>query len=312
MESDFIRWLRRRVPSHPRARVSIGDDAAVLAAPAGVNLLVTTDMLMDGVDFLLSRVDPRTVGRKALAVNLSDIAAMAGQPTAAFVSVALPYEGGGELAKVLYDGLLPLAEEFDVVVAGGDTNSWNGPLVISVTLLGEPTGPGPLTRQGALPGDCIVVTGEFGGSILGRHLDFVPRVREAQALHASYGLHAGIDVSDGLSLDLSRLAEESGCGALLDSDSIPISTAARSASESDGRPPLDHALADGEDFELILAVPADEARRLLADQPLAVKLTIIGQFVAEPGLWTTGATGGRLPLRPAGYEHDLSWKADPP
>ncbi len=114
------------------------------------------------------------------------------------------------------------------------------------------TGRGPLCRSGARPGDRIVVTGSFGGSILGRHLDFEPRVREALALHARYELHAGIDVSDGLSLDLAHILEESRCGAVLDADAVPIAADARRLAEklADGSTPLDHALGDGEDFEL--------------------------------------------------------------
>src|SRR5262249_17497940 len=127
--------------------------------------------------------------------------------------------------------------------------SWHGPLVVSVTLIGEPCSGGVLTRSGARPGDQIIVTGSFGGSILGRHFDFEPRVREALLLRECYGLHAGIDVSDGLSLDLARLSEASGCGAIIDLATIPVASAAGTltAQRSDGMSALDHALEDGED-----------------------------------------------------------------
>jgi thiamine-monophosphate kinase len=267
--------------------------------------VVTTDMLMDGVDFRLSEHDPRKIGRKSLAVNLSDLAAMAARPVAAVVSLALPKAGGKKLAEELYEGLIPLATEFDCAIAGGDTNSWNGPLVISVTALGETTPRGPLLRGGAKTGDAILVTGSFGGSILGRHFDFTPRVREAILLNEHYELHAGIDVSDGLSLDLFRLAEESRCGVLVDPEAIPVSAAAGelARAQADGLSPLDHALSDGEDFELLLAVPPAEAARLFADQPLSVPITMIGKCIVERGLWRHSPDGAREPLQVRGYEH---------
>jgi len=262
-------------------------------------------MLMDGVDFLVGDCDPRRVGRKSLAVSLSDVAAMAARPSAAIVSVALPRNEGLPLAEALYEGLLALAEEFGVRVAGGDTNSWNGPLVINVTVLGDVTDHGLLLRGGAKPGDDILVTGSFGGSLLGRHFDFQPRVREALVLHEQFELHAGIDVSDGLSLDLSRVANESDCGAMVDLDAVPISDAAQqlAAESGDGRTALDRALSDGEDFELILAVPPDEAQRLLHLQPLDVPITRVGQFVAERGLQGVTGDGVTAPLAPRGYQH---------
>jgi thiamine-monophosphate kinase len=345
MESQFIAWLRGRLPPHRLLRLGPGDDAAVLDMSGIEGCVVTVDLLSDHVDFELSAADPRRVGRKALAVNLSDLAAMAAQPLAAVVALLLPREGGLRLAVELYEGLLPLAERFGVAIAGGDTNSWDGPLAISVTLLGKTAGRGPLRRAGARPGDRILVTGAFGGSLLGRHFDFEPRVAEALLLNEQYELHAGIDVSDGLALDLSRVAAESGCGAVVQTGAVPISPdAVRAAHEQpDGRTPLDHALGDGEDFELILAVPPAEAQRLLADQPLAVPLrtgesmsvacrtatpgrlagqecpayvakptgipspvlTDIGEFIAEPGLWQSDARG-RRPLPVQGWEHKLT------
>lgn len=307
MESAFLAWLRQRLPPDPRLRLGPGDDAAVLRLGDGAECVATVDVVTDGVDFDLSRDAPRRVGRKALAVNLSDLAAMAARPLAALVGLVLPRQGGLTLAQELYEGLLPLAEQYGVAIAGGDTNAWDGRLVVSITLLGETTARGPLTRGGARPGDRILVSGGFGGSILGRHFDFDPRVREALLLHERYELHAGIDVSDGLSLDLGRLCDESGCGAVVRTDAVPVhADAVRLAAErNDGRSPLDHALADGEDFELILAVPPATAARLLAEQPLAVPLTDVGQFVAERGLWQkVGAE--RTPLARRGWEHDFS------
>ena len=304
MERSFIAWLRQRLPPHPLLRLGPGDDAAVLRMANVDECVVTVDLLTDHVDFELSEIDPRRVGRKALAVNLSDLAAMASKPLAAVIALALPRDNSKELAVALYEGLLPLAERYELAIAGGDTNTWDGPLAISITLLGAVTGRGPLCRAGASAGDRIMVTGSFGGSILGRHLDFEPRVEEALTLHARYALHAGADVSDGLSCDLAHILEESGCGAVLHADAVPIADDARRLAKSrgDGSTPLEHALSDGEDFELVLAVPPREAQRMLAERPLPIPLTDIGEFVAEPGLWIQDDRG-RRPLTPQGWEH---------
>ncbi|NLF07102.1 MAG: thiamine-monophosphate kinase [Pirellulaceae bacterium] len=307
MERELIRWLRERLPPHPLLRLGLGDDAAVLDMAGAPSCVLTVDMLTDGVDFKLEEIDARRAGRKALAVNLSDLAAMAARPLAGVVALCLPRKNGLQLAVALYEGMLPLAEKYGLIIAGGDTNSWDGPAVICVTLLGAATERGPLSRGGARPGDRIIVTGSFGGSILGRHLDFEPRVSEALKLNADYRLRAGMDVSDGLSLDLARLAEESGVGAALNLNRVPVADDARHLAKraADGSTPLDHALSDGEDFELILAVEPDEARRLLADRPLDVPLTDVGEFIAEPGLWQIDAAGARSPLAARGWEHEL-------
>jgi thiamine-monophosphate kinase len=307
MESELIHWLMRRLPGHASLIVGPGDDAAVVRLADRESCVLTVDLLTDGIDFELAKVAPRRVGRKALAVNLSDLAAMAARPLAAVVALALPRAGGMALAKELYEGLIPLAQQYELAIAGGDTNSWDGPLVVSVTLVGEVTAGGPLLRSGARAGDAIVVTGQFGGSILGHHLDFEPRVREAIALAGRYPLHAGIDVSDGLSLDLAHVTQESGCGAVVELARIPIAPAARelAAQLDDGSTPLDHALGDGEDFELILAMPGDAARDLVAAQPLGCPCTVIGEFVSQRGLWQIGADGTRRPLAARGFEHRI-------
>ncbi len=301
-EFAFIEWLRRRTPSAGRVVVGPGDDTAVLTWPGDAPCLVTTDMLLDGSCFLLAEAGPRRVGRKAMAVNLSDIAAMAGRPVAAVVSVGLPRSGGRALAEELYLGLREVADAFDTAVVGGDTNSWDGPLVISVTLLGEATPPGPVRRSGAKPGDWLMATGSFGGSIRGKHLDFTPRVREALALQAAVPLHAMIDVSDGLAADVWHLCEESGCGAVLRAADVPVDPAARQM--ADGKSPLEHALGDGEDFELAFAVAPEDGRRLLAGQPAGgTPLAHLGEFV-QSGLWLE-QDGHRHPLAPTGYVHTL-------
>ena len=356
MEFQYIEWLRARTPVDPRVLIGPGDDCALLSPPTRP-LLITTDMLMDGTDFVVAEVGPRRVGRKAMAANLSDIAAMAGVPMAAVVSVALPGQrtvGGKEtgdrkqetvgkeetgdrkqeaakadksvsslppvscplspelspascllspdkFATELYLGLRDVADAFGVPIVGGDTNSWAGSLVISVTALGEATERGAVRRSGAKAGDWIFVTGPLGGSILGHHLDFTPRVWEAARLHLAAPLHAMIDISDGLAADVNHICEESGCGAVLLADSVPISEAARLMSDS--RTPLEHALGDGEDFELAFAVAAADGDRLLRTQPVPdVTLHHVGDFVAERAL-TLVENNRPRPLPPTGYVH---------
>ena len=299
-EFDFLRALRSRTPAVPGVLVGPGDDCAVLSPPPG-KLLVTTDLLTEGVDFLLAQVSPEAIGRKAMGVNLSDIAAMAGTPFAAVVSLALPRNPPGmttrELADRLDAGLREMANRFGVAIVGGDTNTWDGGLVVSVTALGHADR--PVTRSGAKPGDAIFVTGPLGGSLLGRHLDVTPRVREALALRDFVELHAMIDVSDGFAADLSHVLAESAVGAEIDADAVPIHADAVARSRLTGRTPLDHALNDGEDFELVFTVSeADGAK--LARAPVPV--TRVGRVVPGPGLWLVAA-GVRTPLTPAGWVH---------
>jgi thiamine-monophosphate kinase len=300
-EFTFIDWIRSRTAKDRRVVVGPGDDAAVVSQSGMRPCLITTDMLLEGSCFL-REAGLRRIGRKAMAVNLSDIAAMAGLPTVAVVSVGLPRRGGLALGQEIDSGLREMAAHFDVAIVGGDTNSWDGPLVISVTLLGEPTGDGPVTRRGARPGDWLVATGAFGGSILGKHLDFMPRVREAALLHGLADLHAMIDVSDGLAGDVQHLCQESRCGAVLWAEKVPIAAAAKQL--HDERSPLEHALGDGEDFELVFATSPADAQRLIEKQPLAdLPLTAIGEMVDE-GLWLQ-ESGRRRPLPPMGYIHTL-------
>jgi thiamine-monophosphate kinase len=301
-EFDHIHWIRAQTPRRPRVLIGPGDDTAMLDWSGGRPCLVTTDMLLEGSCFELAGAGPYQVGRKAMAVNLSDIAAMAGVPVAAVVSVGLPRRGGEAIARDLYRGLREMADDFDTAIVGGDTNSWDGPLVISVTLLGEPTERGPVERKGALPGDWLIVTGPLGGSILGKHLSFIPRVREALLLHQQAPLHAMIDISDGLAQDVHHLCEESGCGAVLRAEGIPLTAAA--SKMNDDRSPLEHALRDGEDFELALAVAPEDGKRLCESQPVpGIQLSAVGEFVAD-GFWLEEG-GRRHSLQPKGYVHEF-------
>lgn len=302
-EFSFINWIRSRTPAYPGVQIGIGDDAGLFRFGEAGECLITTDMLMDGVDFWLHELEPSVVGRKALAVSLSDIAAMAGRPLAAVIAVALPKDGGRQLAERIHAGVSALAAEFQVAVIGGDTNSWDGPLVICSTVLGSPTARGPVRRNGAQTGDWIMVTGDLGGSILGKHLAFRPRVLEAFELHKAVDLHAMIDISDGLAADLHHLLDESGVGATIRAANLPISEAALRI--DDLRSPVEHALGDGEDFELLFTVSPEDGGRLCAHPPCDVRLSHIGEITADPSCTLVEIDGHSVPLAPQGWVHSL-------
>lgn len=297
-EIGFIRWLRQQIAEKPGVVLGPGDDAAAWIGPAAGPLLITTDMLLEGTSFRLAEAGAQRVGRKALAVNISDIAAMAGIPRAAVISVGLPRSASQSLAKEMFLGMQPLAQEFDIAIIGGDTNVWAGELVISVTLLGEATAKGPIPRSGAQPGDWIFVTGPLGGSIQGHQFDFTPRVREAIELVHLVNCHAMIDISDGLARDLHHICNESRCGAVIDADRVPISTIAQNL--EDGKSALEHALGDGEDFELLFTVGPEDGRRL-ANGAASIALFHVGECL-DQGVWID-AGGIRRPLPALGYEH---------
>jgi thiamine-monophosphate kinase len=301
-EFDLIAQIRGRATTTERVAIGIGDDCAMLRVSPGTELLVTTDMLMEGRHFLADDSLP-DVGYKCLGVNLSDIAAMAGRPIAAVVAVALPRSRASGIALALHEGMSRLVKEFDVPLVGGDTNTWDGPLVVSVTVLGESSGRGPVRRNGGKAGDAIFVTGPLGGSLLGRHLKPRPRIAEALTLHEMVDLHAMIDLSDGLASDLGHiLVESGGLGAILDDDAIPIHPDARALSQRDGLPALDHALGDGEDFELCFTVCSEDAGRLQSAPPRGVSLSRIGVIDNGKGL-RIRQEGRVVPCLVRGFDH---------
>ena len=296
MELELIQHLR----SLPGTEL-IGDDAAVIG-----DRIITVDMLTEGVDFILADVDPTLIGRKALAVNLSDIAAMGGVPHWIFMAVALPRTSALELAQQLLVGARPLIDKYNLVLAGGDTNTWDGGLVISITVIGCTTEKGVFRRSGGKAGDRILVTGKLGGSILQHQFCFEPRIDEALHLNKHYTIHSAIDISDGLSLDLNRLATESRLGATIFEAKIPVAADAVTLSQQSGRSPLDHALTDGEDFELLFSLAPSEAEKLLSVQPFqpsGITLYDIGELNSEAGLRIVMADGITKPLKPRGFEH---------
>jgi len=304
-EWKLINWIRGRTRLDPHAvPLGPGDDMAVVRLAGEAECLVTVDALLEGTHFDLAKATPHEVGYKALAVSLSDAAAMAALPVCAVAWVALPAERDMAFAKEICRGLEDAAQRFACPVVGGDIVSGETPLSIGTALVARADGIEPVRRSGAKAGDWLFVTGELGGSVLGRHLSFVPRVAEARILARTVALHAMIDLSDGLSTDLGHLCEESRVGAEVEAEAVPISADARRLAKTDGQPALEHALHDGEDFELLFAVGPEDGERLVTRNPLkSVRLTRIGRATAgsEGALIRSG--GRREPLEPRGWEH---------
>lgn len=301
MEQSFLAYLRGRTRSLPQVTVGIGDDAAVVEN-ATAQTIACTDQIIDGVDFSSAEHDLAGVGYKAMAINLSDIAAMGALPDSALVTLSLPKQNATKIAGEVYEGIIEAAKEFDVAIAGGDLSTYDGPLAINITLLGHLDQGDPWLRSGAREGDVVLASGSFGGSILGRHLRPTPRIKLATAIRQLADVHAAIDVSDGLSLDLDRMCASSGFGVELDIDSIPIHPDAVKLSETSGRDAFQHAWSDGEDFELLLTVTPEDADALLSSA-LPAPLTAIGRIVGRTGLWKK-QEGKFLRLAPQGYIHD--------
>jgi thiamine-monophosphate kinase len=304
MEAEFVAWLRTQRRPRPDVPIDLGDDdAAWWQLSRDASTVLTTDLIADGTHFELDRHRPDWIGRKAIAVNLSDMAAMAVEPQVALASVLFPRNLELATAQAIYRGMWELADEFGVAIIGGDTNCWSGRLVLSVTMLGTPTPRGVLRRQTAQVGDAIAVTGTLGGSLAEHHFTFQPRVREALALHQHLTLHAGMDITDGLAMDVSRLVESSGCGAELWLEQIPISDAAHQASRQSGRSALEHALGDGEDFELLVTLPPEALEQAESIAASGVTLTRVGTVIETPGLWQRQQHGPLIPLEVTGYLH---------
>lgn len=295
----MIEWLQAHTKSHPDLALGLGDDMAALVLE-GSMILVSSDMLLDGVHFQSERHSPGEIGRKAMACSLSDCAAMAVRPRCATVSVAIPLAWSLEQAKDLYRGMFDIAEKFELLIVGGDTTRWQHPLAIDVAVTATPyENIDPVMRGGAQAGDTLYVTGPLGGSLLGSHLTFEPRVREARVIAETLGtrLHAMMDISDGLSTDLRRMCQASGTGAILDERLLEavVSEDAEGSARADGRSAIDHCLNDGEDFELLLAADG-------VSDSIEVALYAVGR-VAEGEVCIQQADGTMQILEPGGYLH---------
>ena len=302
----------------------IGDDTAALRLTPGYLLLATTDAAVEGVHFLRAAIAPRTLGRRVLAVNLSDVASMGGIPRWALVSLSLPGETPLDFADELAAGLYEEAARFGVALVGGNLARSPDRLVLDLTLLGEVEPDRVLYRSGARPGDRLLVTGTLGDSAAGltillgqaprrepeartlieRHQLPTPRVAAGRAIATSGLATAMIDLSDGLASDLSHLAEESRIGAIVEAARIPLSTALLALARATGHDPLDWALRGGEDYELLLTAPAERVPALIAAvDATGVALTEIGEVVAQPGLWLRQPDGEQTPLGVTHWKH---------
>jgi len=302
-EFELIARLTKALPTNQNVLVGPGDDCAVLDLGAPDKLILfKTDAVVEGVHFTKD-TPPEKIGCKALARCLSDIAAMAGTPTAALVTLGLPEKFEPEFVGGIYDGLNALAKQHNVAIVGGETTTNPGRIFISIALLGTVARGKQVLRSGAKTGDAIFVTGELGGSLAGRHLEFEPRLAEARWLAEHFSIHAMIDLSDGLAGDLRHILKASGVGAELLKDAIPISRAAKSRARE--KPPFAAALTDGEDFELLFTVASGEAVKLLdawKKKFPKLKLSCIGKIVAGDGIILRDKTGAQK-LDTHGYVH---------
>jgi thiamine-monophosphate kinase len=300
-EFDLIDWIRTQQRASALVELPASDDLAILRWPSNDLLIVGVDQVLDGVHFDSRTHSPNDIGRKAMNRNLSDCAAMACLPAAAVVTFALPADASLDFAKSLYTGIQSAGDQFGCAIVGGDTASWAGKLAITVSILGRSAGITPVRRSGGRAGDLLYVSGSLGGSVLGRHLTFSPRIDLARKIAAAEGLHAMIDLSDGLSRDLRHICRESGVGALIDGSAIPIHADADALAKQTGKPPLDHALDDGEDYELLAAIePASEGEAVA----ISLGLTRLGQLTKADQV-LIDRDGNRLPLDPRGWQHAL-------
>ncbi len=307
-EFDLIARLKPLLPSNDFVVAGAGDDCAVLdLGDPGHHTLLKTDAVVEGIHFTRD-ADPERVGHKAIARCLSDVAAMAGQPIAAVVTLALPPGHDAGWCEALYRGLCRTAARYQVAIVGGETTTNPDRVLVNVAMVGRVPRGRAIRRSGARIGDALFVSGELGGSIAGRHLEFEPRLAEARWLASSVDVHAMIDVSDGLAGDLRHLlAASGGLGAEIRAVSLPISRTARERERAGdlAKPALLAALTDGEDFELLFAVaPADAVRVLDGWKTMFpdVRLSCIGRITADPAVILCANTGIK-PMPRGGYEH---------
>jgi thiamine-monophosphate kinase len=318
-EFGFIRRIAAKTGTDPSLFLGIGDDAAAAGITPGMALLSTADLLAEGVHFDLGWSDPYTLGKKSLAVNLSDIAAMGGSPRYALLSLAIPSRLQLEFMDQFICGFLDLAIKYGVTLIGGDTSSSQGGLMISVTLLGEQFPDKIVTRGGAREGDLICVSGTIGDAALGlrhlqagdrhdrtvdRHLDPVPRVELGRALAEEDIASAMIDISDGFAADLGHILAASGKGARVTIDLLPLSTEFRQAipvTTSDF-----HALplSGGEDYELLFTLSREKLSAARACAVRAgVEITEVGIVTAESGLFLADSDGNCYETFSSGFDH---------
>jgi len=318
------KYFSRASTGRKNVTVGIGDDCAVFPRSSGQDMLLTTDMLVEGVHFLREKTTPHLLGRKSLAVNLSDIAACGGTPRYAVVSVALPADVDVEYAETLFQGMDQCAREYGVRIVGGDTTSSPKGLVISVALTGEIKHGLAILRSGASQGDAVFLSGPVGDAAAGleiitRHEQWAgeyddllaayhnptPHVAEGQEIARFGRVTAMIDVSDGVAADLGHLCRAAGLGARIFADKLPKSTALRNYASRAELDIHDFAISGGEDYVLLFTVsPSNQA---VIANTLAEKcfrpIHQIGEITAGPDLEYVLPDGRVEPLKLRGWDH---------
>jgi thiamine-monophosphate kinase len=293
-----------------RVTIPPGDDMGAVRV-AGDAVLVTVDQIADGVHFQLATTPLAKIARKAITRNLSDVAAMAARPIGGVVAACLPRHFGEARATELFDHMRRVGDVYDCPLFGGDVTIWDHPLLLSVTVLAEPDGIEPVLRRGAKVGDVICVTGHLGGSLetvngYTHHLDFEPRLVVARKLASNPMTRpfCMIDLSDGLARDLGHLCDATGVAAVIDAAALPVDDATRAAARRDGRAEWEHAVGDGEDYELCFTVRPERAAHLPAEID-GVVITRISQIVPGDG---EAAVRVRLPDGTVRPVQDLGWE----
>jgi thiamine-monophosphate kinase len=334
-ELEIIAEIRKRAHANPEVPVGIGDDAAVIKTGGPRDLIACSDLMVEGVHFRLEWATPELIGRKALAVTLSDVAAMGGAAKFAMISVALPGGLSSQFIDELFRGMFDLADACDVSIIGGDTSSSRDSLFIDTIAIGECSTGKAITRAGAEVGNQIYVTNSLGASALGlsllekgfrlgdadnssdeaygklrqqsvlKHLAPEPRLAAGRSIGEMELATAMIDLSDGLSTDLWHILEESDCGAVIHADRLPIADSVSQLSTSISADPLNLAIHGGEEYELLFTSrPESHSRIAELSGEIGLPITLIGKITAERGL-RLEREGTIKPLTPSGYEHKV-------
>ncbi len=333
-EFDLIKRIRKGLGfKNKGVVVGIGDDSAAVRLTRGLILIASTDSLVEGVHFKSDTISPSQLGRKSVAVNVSDIAAMGGIPCYLLISIGIPPSLSVEYIDGLYDGVKEATGSYNVIVVGGDTFRSDGQLIISITILGEIEEGLLVRRGGAKVGDKIFVTGSLGDSALGlemlesgisdngpvkatqqtihidevisRHILPTPRLEEGRLLATKRLASAMIDTSDGLASDLRRICEESVVGAMIYLKELPISEAVNDIAISRDKSPYDYALYGGEDYELLFTVRENRVKDITRYwKVMKNPIKEIGEIIKEDvGIVVIDEVHNVRPLTREGYDH---------
>lgn len=306
-EFDLIEKIKKKIPRSLQGNIPIGDDAGMMTPPAGHDLVWTNDVMVDGVDFRMDSLAPELVGRKALAINLSDLAAMGAKPLGFLISIGIPHRVEEKWILRFYDGLIDMAKEYKVACVGGDITKASE-FFVSIALAGVARGREVTLRSNAKPGDWLGVTGGLGGSIQSHHFSFTPRLRESQFLVKNFKPTSMMDISDGLIQDLGHLLKASRVGAWLELGEIPISKDAVQLSQRNPMHALERACTDGEDFELLFTVSPrmkSKLEKAWRKQFPKIPLSWIGKVEKQKGIRYSlqGKKITKLPFNSKGFQH---------